>query len=455
MKTAKTMLFCLMPVLASAQIAHVRSAGTVGGTITVTPKQAGDLLVVFAGSNNTTDTLNISDSAGNIWTPLNPTTSQSSEGMARSWYAISKGTVSTTIAVTGNGSWRDLLFDEFRGVNQSSPVDKVGQKAGSGTATAGPLTPATSNELVWAGSLGTITSVGSGYAKGADDYSQDWTEDKTVVGGSGAGQSAAFGNSGTYLCLMALFKPAVSAGSPPAISSFTASPSTINKGQSSTLSWTSSGGTSATLNGGSVAVSGNQVVYPSQTTTYTLLVNNSAGTTSRQVTVTVNATGTYGISGKVSGTVATLTLSGAASGQTKTDGSGNYSFSGLANGTYLVAPSQSGYSFSPSTASETIKSANVTGVNFTASAIPPPVQHSVSLSWTASTSPNIAGYNLYRGTVSGGPYMRINGSLDAGTSYVDNTVSSGQTYFYVTTAVNSTNVESAYSSQAEAVVPTP
>jgi fibronectin type 3 domain-containing protein len=150
-----------------------------------------------------------------------------------------------------------------------------------------------------------------------------------------------------------------------------------------------------------------------------------------------------------------LTLSGAASGQTKTDASGNYSFSGLANGSYLVAPSQSGYSFSPSTAAETVKGGNMGGVNFTASSIPPPVQHTVTLSWTASTSPNISGYNIYRATDSGGPYSKINTSLDAGTSYADKTVGSGGTYYYVTTAVNSSNAESGYSNQAEAQVPTP
>jgi len=164
---------------------------------------------------------------------------------------------------------------------------------------------------------------------------------------------------------------------------------------------------------------------------------------------------TYSISGTVSGSAATVTLSGAASGQTKTDASGNYSFSGLANGSYLVAPSQSGYSFSPSTAAETVNGKNMTGVNFTASANPPPVQHTVSLSWTASTSPNIMGYNIYRATESGGPYTKVNASLDAGTSYADNTVSSGGTYYYVTTAVNSSNVESGYSNQAEAAVPSP
>jgi hypothetical protein len=451
----KTILFCLMPALVSAQITYVQSAGHVGGSISVTPKHAGDLLVVFSGSSSTSDSLNISDSAGNTWTALNPATSQGGQGMARSWYAFSRGTTSTKITVTSSGAWTDVLFDEFSGVSQSAPVDKIGQKAGSGASTSAALVPAVGNELVWAASLGTIAGAGPGYIKGADDSSQDWSEYRILSGGTGTAQTATFSNSGAYLCLAALFKPATSAGSPPSISSFTASPSTINKGQSSALSWTSSGGTSATLNGGSVAVSGNQTVSPSQTTTYTLVVNNAAGTVSSQVTVGVNGSTTYSISGKVSGSAATLTLSGAASGQAKTDASGNYSLTGLANGSYLVAPSQSGYSFSPSTASETIRSANISGVNFTATALPPPVQHTVSLSWTASTSPNVGGYNVYRGTQSGGPYTLVNGSLIAGTSYVDKNLSSGATYFYVTTAVQTNGVESGYSNQAEAVVPTP
>jgi hypothetical protein len=161
----------------------------------------------------------------------------------------------------------------------------------------------------------------------------------------------------------------------------------------------------------------------------------------------------YSISGKVIGSTATLTLSGTASGQTKTDASGNYSFSNLTKGSYLVAPSQSGYAFSPSTAAETIKNTNINGVNFTAAALP--VQHSVALSWTASTSSDISGYKVYRGTVSGGPYTLISSSLIGGTAYIDSSVSAGLTYYYVATAVDSGNVESGYSDQAVAIVPTP
>jgi nitrogen fixation protein FixH len=91
---------------------------------------------------------------------------------------------------------------------------------------------------------------------------------------------------------------------------------------------------------------------------------------------------------------------------------------------------------------------------FTGDGTPPP-QHSVNLSWTASSSQNIIGYNIYRGIKSGGPYSKINAVLNASTVYTDTTVADGQTYYYVTTAVNSSNEESSYSNQTTAVIPPP
>jgi hypothetical protein len=81
-------------------------------------------------------------------------------------------------------------------------------------------------------------------------------------------------------------------------------------------------------------------------------------------------------------------------------------------------------------------------------------QHTVDLSWSASSG--AVGYNVYRGTVSGGPYTTmINSSLDSTTAYTDNTVVSGQTYYYVATAVDASSNESGYSNQATAVIPNP
>jgi hypothetical protein len=80
------------------------------------------------------------------------------------------------------------------------------------------------------------------------------------------------------------------------------------------------------------------------------------------------------------------------------------------------------------------------------------VNHSVALNWTASTSA-VAGYNVYRGTTTGGPYTKLNSSLVTGVAYTDSTVLSGLTYYYVTTAVGSSGSESGFSNQAKAVVP--
>jgi hypothetical protein len=82
-------------------------------------------------------------------------------------------------------------------------------------------------------------------------------------------------------------------------------------------------------------------------------------------------------------------------------------------------------------------------------------QHAVDLSWTASGSQNTIGYNIYRGGKSGGPYSKINSVLDASTLYSDTSVADGQIYYYVTTAVNSSNEESSYSNQTLAVIPPP
>lgn len=83
------------------------------------------------------------------------------------------------------------------------------------------------------------------------------------------------------------------------------------------------------------------------------------------------------------------------------------------------------------------------------------VPHYVSLTWVTSVSPSVAGYNIYRGSTSGGPYTKLNSSLIVGTNYTDNTVQSGQSYYYVGTAVDTSSTESGYSNQTMAVIPTP
>jgi hypothetical protein len=89
-----------------------------------------------------------------------------------------------------------------------------------------------------------------------------------------------------------------SSGSPPGkpskptITSFTADPTTINSGASSTLSWATTAATSIAITPGtftSTSASGSTSVSPTATTTYTLTATNAAGSTTSTLTVTVNA----------------------------------------------------------------------------------------------------------------------------------------------------------------------
>lgn len=80
----------------------------------------------------------------------------------------------------------------------------------------------------------------------------------------------------------------------------------------------------------------------------------------------------------------------------------------------------------------------------------PGPQHSVHLSWKASTSA-VAGYNVYRRGTSG--TTKINSKPVTGTSYIDSSVEPGQTYYYVAKAVSSTGTESAPSNEVQAMVP--
>ena len=78
--------------------------------------------------------------------------------------------------------------------------------------------------------------------------------------------------------------------------------------------------------------------------------------------------------------------------------------------------------------------------------------HSVGLTWTASTSHSI-GYFIYRRTGTTGSFSRLDSSIDPLTSFTDNNVIDGATYFYVVTAVSAGETESQFSDQVSVTIP--
>ena len=172
--------------------------------------------------------------------------------------------------------------------------------------------------------------------------------------------------------------------------------------------------------------------------------NVTTGTSSASENVTITNTGNANI------TISQISVSG--TGYSLTGGSTPVTLTPsqnlilVAQFSPLAAGSVSGSISIVSNASGSPASVTLSGTGVA------PVQHSVTLSWNGSTSA-VSGYNVYRSTVSGSSYVKINTSLDSGLGFTDTTVQSGTTYYYVTTAVDASNNESAFSNEVPAVIP--
>ncbi len=233
-------------------------------------------------------------------------------------------------------------------------------------------------------------------------------------------------------------------------------PMTLNSGQSSTFNvqfnprtaGASAGNLAITSNASitphTIALTGTGVaagmtlsVNPSNVSFGSVTVGNSA---TRTITVTNTGNSNVAISSaSVSGSRLTLMGGSAVTLAPSQSIALTVQFAptsaGAVNGSVSIASNASG---SPAAIS-------VAGTGVTQA------QHTVSLSWDASAS--ASGYNVYRSLSSGSGYARLTNGLDAALSYSDNTVQSGQTYFYVTTAVDSAGKESGYSTEVSANIP--
>ncbi|HEX6820432.1 MAG TPA: putative Ig domain-containing protein [Candidatus Sulfotelmatobacter sp.] len=115
----------------------------------------------------------------------------------------------------------------------------------------------------------------------------------------------------------------------------------------------------------------------------------------------------------------------------------------------------SGTPSSASTYAPTVQVTGCGGVTYRHSysiAIQGTTNHVVDVSWKASTTSNVTGYNLYR-SPDGVNWKKANVSLIASTMYNDSTVANGSTYYYAATAVDIYGHESSKSASIKVSVP--
>lgn len=127
--------------------------------------------------------------------------------------------------------------------------------------------------------------------------------------------------------------------------------------------------------------------------------------------------------------------------------------SGAVPSTLQIAPSITGLKAGTYTGHVSLTAGGVTKtVTAALTLTAPPVQHSVALSWKASTNSHVVSYSMYRSAISGSSYA-LAASAVGGVSYMDQSVQSGTTYYYVVTAVDDQGRESIYSNEIRVAIP--
>jgi hypothetical protein len=321
----------------------------------------------------------------------------------------SPGTLGGTVSITSNATDPSVVID-LSAIATSSTLGATPSTAGFGNV----VTGSTTTQTIQLTNIGTsqiaISTITSSAAS-------------VVVSGIATPVTLAPGTSKTFT---ATYKPTVAAtlsGQITVTSNAVGSPTTINLSGTAAAATVQLQPSTTSLSFGSVTVG--------TTNKGQLTVTNTGNENVSISNVTVSGTG-FTLGSSAAGVVLTPTQSVSVTVDFDPTAPGS------PTGTLTVA----------SNASNSPLAIALSGTAVAATA-----QQTVALNWDASSS-TVKGYFVYRGSKSGGPYTKLNASATASTSYSDSTVASGQVYYYVVTAVNSSNIESAYSSQVSVTIPT-
>ena len=444
-------------------------------------QSSGDLNIVVVGWNDSTATVkSVTDRAGNGYTLAVGPTVISGVASQSIYYATNiaaaaagANTVTVTFSVAAISA--DIRILEYNGVATINALDVTAAQSGnSATSSSGSANTTGTTDLIFGANL--VISLTSGPGSGFTERlltspDGDIAEDHVVTTIGSYSATAPVSPANSWIMQMVAFKAAgsISACDLNADGSINildvqlatdmdlgtgtcsapglyCNPIFVQNVQNTALgqpcSLTVLGAIPSSVNFGSV------VVGSTGTQSATLTVTGSGTTTISQVTATPATFTISGLSLPItlsSGNSATFNVSftpvatGAASGNIAVVTAGT---SNALNSPFRLPVSGSGVSFVP---------------------------HSVSVSWNASTSSNVASYNVYRITSSSStapstPYPSLVSKLAATSicsattnvcGYTDSTVSAGTSYWYYATAVNTSNSESSPSNTAQAVVPSP
>jgi hypothetical protein len=265
---------------------------------------AGDTNIVAIGWNSSSSTVSsVTDSEGNSYQVAVPLTAGG--GLSQTIYyaaninAAGAGSNVVTVRFSASVPSVDIRALEYGGLAAASPFDAgASASGGSSAANSGSARTTSANDLIFGAGMtvSTFQAAGSSFTKRVITSPDGDIAEDEMVSTTGSYAATASLSAGAWLMQVAAFRTASNAqNSPtlPTISSFSASPSQIVVGSSTTLSWNVANASSITITPGSfstAAAAGSTKMSPTSTTVYTLSATNAGGTTTATTSVYVDTT---------------------------------------------------------------------------------------------------------------------------------------------------------------------
>jgi hypothetical protein len=480
--------------------------------------RAGDLLLVAFDYDSNVTPASIADSQENVFTEVGSQLRSPGGALSRVYYAknIKGGADTVTVTLSASSSYLEVYLSEYSGINTTNPIDaEVGASGNAGAVSSGSVKTTAAGDIIYGYCVGDGTcTVGSGFTA-RSTLDANLIEDETA-GSAGSYAATGTASNGWTMQMVALEPASASVAAPAPVASIsptslTFASQTVGAASSAqTVTLSNTGNAALSITGISITGAdasdftetngcGSSIAAGASCTITVTFTPVASGSLSATLTVTATAvadpsvgltgTGTSGGGGGGTGSTPSITLSTTSlafgsqpvdttsSAQTVTltnagsaalsitsfaiTGTNASNFAEVGNtcgssvaagGTCTVA-----VTYTPSAAGSSSAALTITD---NASGSPQSVglsgtgAHDVILSWTASPSSGVTGYNVYRGTTSGGEISTpLNSSPINGTTFTDSNATAGQTYYYVVTAVNSSDAQSANSSQISVTVP--
>jgi hypothetical protein len=256
----------------------------------------GDLLLVaFDYSSNVTPS-SVSDSQGNVFTPVGSQLSSPGGALSQVYYAqnIKGGADTVTVTLTGNSSYLEVYLSEYAGINPTNPIDvQAGASGSAGAVSSGNATTTVAGDIIYGFCIGDgVCTVGSGFAA-RSTLDANLIEDE-LAGAAGSYAATGSATNGWTMQMVAL-KPATVVA-PPGITSATTANGAVGASFSYQITATNTPTTygatglpaGLSVNSGTGLISGTPT--SAGTSTVTLSASNAGGTGNATLTLTFAAT---------------------------------------------------------------------------------------------------------------------------------------------------------------------